>query len=198
MHNGHARVDPDGDGDCDACAEGDTDHDYWSADGQQIQPLPAGAGNFAPQRMTAELKSFDLKPMIREAVAAVLADSGGVDNSAWDASKAWHAGATSDDPAAFYKGICAGRKSGEPDQQSSWALPYKYAPSSPPNAAGVRNALARLDQTEGLTNAAEAKALLQRLMKRVNPDYDPDASVQTDISGIDLEQIRAALKGATE
>ena len=109
-----------------------------------------------------------------------------------------HNGATSDDPGAFFKGICAGRKSGDPDKQASWALPYKYTPSSPPNAAGVRNALARLDQTQGLTNHDEAKALLQRLMKRINPDYDPDASTNTTISGIDLEQIRAALKGATE
>jgi HK97 family phage prohead protease len=40
MHNGHPRIDPDGDGDCDACPEGDTDHDYWTAGGKQIKPLP--------------------------------------------------------------------------------------------------------------------------------------------------------------
>jgi ATP-dependent protease ClpP protease subunit len=195
-HNGHARVDPDGDGDCDACPEGDTDHDYFGADGSQVKALPGQAGNTAPYELTAELKSSDLGPLIRATMAALLADSGGVDNSAWDASKAWHAGATSDDPAAFYAGICAGQKAGDRTTQDAWALPYKYAPSSPPNAAGVKNALSRLPQTEGLTNEAEAKALLQRLMKRINPDYDPDASANTDLDGIDLDEIRSALKGA--
>lgn len=97
-----------------------------------------------------------------------------VDNSPWDASKAWAAGAASDDPAAFYNGICAGKKAGDPATQAAHALPYRYTPSSAPNAAGVKNALARLPQTEGLTNAGEAKALLQRLMKQINPDYEPD------------------------
>ena len=97
-----------------------------------------------------------------------------VDNSAWDASKAWKAGAASDDPAKFYAGICAGRKSGDPSVQGAWALPFKYSPSSPPNAAGVRNALARLPQTQGLTNAGQAKATLEKAMKAVSPDYEPD------------------------
>ena len=39
-HPGRPCVDPDGDGDCDATPQGDTDHDYWTADGQQIKPLP--------------------------------------------------------------------------------------------------------------------------------------------------------------
>ena len=100
-----------------------------------------------------------------------------VDNSEWNADKAWHAGAESDDPAAFYAGICAGRKEGDPDKQSSWALPYRYSPSSAPNAAAVKNALARLDQTEGLTNKDAAKSKLEGLMKKINPDYEPSASL---------------------
>ncbi len=39
-HGDHQRYDPDGDGDCDACPSGDTDHDYWDADGNQIRSLP--------------------------------------------------------------------------------------------------------------------------------------------------------------
>jgi HK97 family phage prohead protease len=39
-HPGRPCIDPDGDGDCDATPEGDTDHDYWTADGRQIKPLP--------------------------------------------------------------------------------------------------------------------------------------------------------------
>jgi ATP-dependent Clp endopeptidase proteolytic subunit ClpP len=108
------------------------------------------------------------------------------DNSPWDASKAWAAGAASDDPAAFYRGICAGRKSGDPATQGAWALPYKYAPSRPANAAGVRNALGRLPQTKGLTNEGEARATLERLMKQINPDWEP-----SDL--IDPELLSAAL-----
>jgi hypothetical protein len=202
-HGDHERFDPDGDGDCDACPEGDTDHDYWSEDGTQLKSVPG-------------------KPMgdsLREAIRAILVDEGllpgadgffrpanaDVDNSPWDASKAWHNGAESDDPAAFYAGICAGKKSGDKATRAAWALPYKYHPGDPVNAAGVKAALGRLPQTEGLTNAAEAKATLQAAMKKVNPDYEPEDHTgdrpgdhdENDLSGIDLEQIRAALKGAT-
>ncbi|HEX8868630.1 MAG TPA: hypothetical protein VF821_23425, partial [Lentzea sp.] len=34
------KYDPDGDGDDDSTPEGDTDHDYWTADGRQKKPLP--------------------------------------------------------------------------------------------------------------------------------------------------------------
>lgn len=118
-------------------------------------------------------------PAPAEPVAAASAGherAASVDNSAWDAAKAWANGAASDDPAAFYNGICAGKKAGDPKTQAAHALPYKYTPSSPPNAAGVKNALSRLPQTDGLTNASEAKATLQRLMKQVSPDYEPDDS----------------------
>jgi hypothetical protein len=90
-----------------------------------------------------------------------------VDTSAWNASKMWASGAASDNPGAFYKACCAGRKEGNPHNQASWALPYRYTPSSGPNAAGVRNALARINQTDGLTNKAEAQSLLEDLMKKV-------------------------------
>jgi hypothetical protein len=96
-----------------------------------------------------------------------------VDTSDWDADKAWHNGTESQDPAAFYAGICAGKKAGDKATQAAWALPYKYTPSSAPNADGVKAALGRLTQTQGLTNEADAKALLQRLMKQINPDYEP-------------------------
>jgi ATP-dependent Clp endopeptidase proteolytic subunit ClpP len=167
MHGDHKRVDPDGDGDCDACASGDTDHDYWTEDGQSKKPLPGHDAEGKPVPAAAGLADV---LRIRNA---------SVDESTWDASKAWAAGADSDDPAKFYGGICAGRKAGDPSTQAAWALPYKYSPSSAPNAAGVRNALARLDQTQGLTNKPEAEALLKRLMKQINPDYEPDDSIDS-------------------
>jgi len=201
-HGDHERWDPDGDGDCDACPEGDTDHDYWTAAGKQLKPVPGKPMPDAEDRLTLE----GIRAAIREEIAAAFRNAD-VDNSPWDASKAWHAGAESDDPAAFYAGICAGKKAGDKSTQDAWALPYKYSPSSPPNAAGVRNALSRLPQTQGLTNEAEAKATLQAAMKKVNPDWEPEDSAgdglrdsnETDVSGIDLEQIRtafSALKGA--
>lgn len=112
-----------------------------------------------------------------------------VDTSPWDASRAWKAGAASDDPAAYYKAICAGKKAGDPNNQSSWALPYRYSPSSAPNAAGVRNALSRLPQTEGLTNADQAKAKLQKLMKQVDPNYAPAESNRSEAdSGLNAKK----------
>lgn len=104
------------------------------------------------------------------ALGAVFA-AASVDQSDWDGPKAMSLAAKSSDPAATYKEICAGTKAGDPSKQDSWALPYRY-PGKPINAAGVRNALSRLPQTQGLTNEAAAKALLERLMKQVNPDHE--------------------------
>ncbi len=163
--------DPDNDGDNDATPAGDSDHDYWSADGKQLKAIPPDPDG---------KQGKPLAPSDKSPFPVLNAD---VDNSPWDASKAWHNGATADDPAAFYKGICAGRKAGDPDNQSSWALPYKYTPSSPPNAAGVRNALARLSSTEDLTNQAEAKSVLEKAMKAVNPDYEPDDQIDAELLG---------------
>jgi HK97 family phage major capsid protein len=160
---GTIRFDPDGDGDDDSTPGGDTDHDYWAADGTPLQPVPPCPA--APENRAA---------------SGVKAAS--VDGSDWDASKAWHNGAESGDPAAFYAGICAGKKAGDKSTQAAWALPYKYHPSDPPNAAGVKAALGRLPQADGLTNEAEAKALLQRLMKQVNPDYEPESSAAPAIA----------------
>lgn len=132
--------------------------------------------------------------------AAMRGIRGAVDNSPWDASKAWSAGAASDEPAVFYKGICAGEKSdGDPSTQGHWALPYKYSPDDPPNAAAVRNALARLPQTQGLANEAEAKKTLQAAMRQVNPDWEPEDSGDKSVFSQRLEQMRGAmppLKGA--
>jgi ATP-dependent protease ClpP protease subunit len=199
-HGDHERFDPDGDGDCDACPEGDTDHDYWTPAGEQIQDVP---GKPMPDAQDRVLTLDGIRAAIREELAPLAAFlNADVDNSAWDASRAWHAGAESDDPAAFYAGICAGKKAGDPATQDAWALPYKYSPSSPPNAAGVKAALGRLPQTDDLTNASEAKGLLQGLMKKINPDYEPSDHADggpgdhdgNDFSGTDLEQIRTAFK----
>lgn len=122
-------------------------------------------------------------------------NSSGVDESPWDAAKAWHNGTQASDPEAFYKGICAGRKTGDPTTQAAYALPYKYHPGDAPNAAGVRNALARLSQTQGLTNEAEAKATLEAAMKKINPDYSPGD--HTDASLLSAVLV-SALRGGVQ
>ena len=202
-HGDHERFDPDGDGDCDACPEGDTDHDYWTAAGKQLKSVPG-----KPMEDRAALLA-EIRAVVREELAGLATFLGAaVDNSEWDASKAWHNGTQADDPEAFYRGICAGEKtSGDPATQAHWALPYKYTPASPPNAAGVRNALARLDSTQDLKDPEGSRKKLQGLMKQINPDYEPEDSAgdgpadktEDDPSGTDLEQIRtafSALKGA--
>lgn len=90
-----------------------------------------------------------------------------VDFSPWNGPAVMSAGAKSDNPTSFYKAVCAGTRSGDPALQSSWALPYKKTPASGPNADGVRNALARLPQTQGLTNKAEAQSKLEAALKEV-------------------------------
>ena len=97
-----------------------------------------------------------------------------VDDSAWDGSAALSSCAKSDTSATCYAAICAGRKSGDAEKQSSWALPHHKHPGDAPNAAGVRNALARIDQTEGLTNKAAAQAHLEAHQKAIDADGDDE------------------------
>lgn len=174
--DGKPRFDPDGDGDDDGTPEGDTDNDYFDADGKQIKEIPPMPGT--------------KKPAAKAEPVIVNADS---DTSAWDAGKAWSNGAASDNPEAFYRAICAGEKSaGDPGTQAHWALPYRYTPDSPPNEAGVRNALARLSQTEGLKNAEAAKSKLEGLMRKINPDYKPGDTLDTQLLS---QALVNALKG---
>lgn len=204
--DGKVRFDPDGDGDDDSTPEGDTDHDYFDADGKEIKPIPPCP---VARDSLAGMTFAGLREALRPVVRGWLADAGlipgpggfirgAVDNSDWDGDKAMANGNASDDPAKFYAGICAGRKAGDASVQSSWALPYKYHPGDAPNAAGVRNALARLPQTQDLANEAEARKTLQAAMKQVHPDWEPEDSTDKDISAAHaLERYRAALKGAS-
>lgn len=153
---GDPSVDPDLDDDDDTTPEGDTDHDVFPA-------------------KTKKAKG-------KKAKKAAVTNEDGVDESPWDASKAMAAGSQADNPAAFFRAICAGEKTvGEPDTQAHWALPYRYTPDSPPNAAGVRNAMARLSQTHDLKDPAGVKSKLEGLMKKVNPDYEPANHIDTQL-----------------
>jgi ATP-dependent protease ClpP protease subunit len=61
-HPGQPCWDPDGDGDCDATPEGDTDHDYWAPDGTQKKPVP---GKPMEDALTAQIRA-----VFREELAA--------------------------------------------------------------------------------------------------------------------------------
>lgn len=109
-----------------------------------------------------------------------------IDNSAWDGPAAMSAASKSADPAASLNAICAGKKAGDPKTEAAHALPYRKTPTSPPNAGGVRDALSRLSQCEGLTNSAEAKSLLEGHMKEIQ------AAATKAASPLDIRAMRSA------
>ncbi len=70
MHGDHIRWDPDGDGDCDACPEGDTDHDHWAADGTQLKSVPGKKKNKAHKKLyDAKYKQADRDRMAKSGEA---------------------------------------------------------------------------------------------------------------------------------
>ena len=84
-----------------------------------------------------------------------------VDNGAWDGNAAMNVCTT----AADYNKICAGKTDGDPALRSSHKLPHHYLAKAPvPNADGVRAALQRFGQTQGLTNGEEARRHLEAHM----------------------------------
>ena len=195
--DGKTRFDPDGDGDDDSTPEGDTDHDYFDEDGNQVKEIPpcpgmSGPGATGHGKGSGSGATASATASSTAAAGKARAAKPKVDDTAWDADKAWHNGASAPDPAAFYAAICAGKRSGDPDTQDAWALPYRYTPDSPPNAAGVRAALGRLSSTQGLINKDEAQSKLQKLMKKINPDYE------SDTNAIDAGLLSAVFGGALE
>jgi ATP-dependent protease ClpP protease subunit len=175
-HDHHAKWDPDGDGDDDSTVAGDTDHSHHDDSGRQIKSTPG-------RPINARFEVIDIM-------------NASVDNSPWDAGKAMSAAANSDSPAGFYSAICAGKRGGDTSTQAAWALPHHYRPGSAPNAAGVRNALARISQTQGLTNKDAAQAHLEAHMRAINPDWDPSGSAGNPfgLSDEDIEKFAKSLK----
>src|SRR6266508_1873201 len=113
--------------------------------------------------------SYVARPMNPK--ATIVAVKASVDNGPWDGSAAM----ASCDTASCFESICAGRREGDPDLRSTWALPHHDRSGAPPNAAAVRNSLARFDQTEGLVNRDAARAHLEAHMRQINPDYEASA-----------------------
>ncbi len=110
-----------------------------------------------------------------------------VDTSSWDGSRALSACSDASD----YREICAGERSvGEPDQRQHWALPHHYLGRGP-NADGVRAALQRLPQTQGLTNRDAARNHLERHMAEINPERgraEPPREIVRTLPGLELAE----------
>jgi len=101
-----------------------------------------------------------------------------VDNSSWDGNRAM----TQCSSAADYSKVCAGTKAGDPALRSSHALPHHYLAQAPtPNAAGTRAALQRFSQTQGLTNAGEARRHLEAHMASIEAAQASAAIPATDL-----------------
>lgn len=149
---------------------------------------PAPEAGSEQDAAVATLIAAGYDPDALQLAARQAATRGDVDTSPWDAAKALHNAAQADDPEAFYAGICAGKRTGDPSKQGAWALPYRYHPSDPPNADGVRAALAWLSSTRGLINKDEARATLEDLMKTINPDYEPDDRIDPGLLSAVLSQ----------
>jgi len=98
-----------------------------------------------------------------------------IDNGSWDGGAAMSSCAKSSTPASCYGAICAGKRAGDSSKQDAWALPHHARPGAPANASGVRNALGRLPQTQGLINRAAAEAHLQAHMKQIQAASKPPA-----------------------
>lgn len=94
------------------------------------------------------------------------------DQSAWEPIKAIRRAEKAEDPEAYFRAICAGRKAGDPTLASSWCLPYRMSPKSEPSEDGVRLALAQLAMEKDLTNGPEARKFLTDLMNKIDPGFD--------------------------
>lgn len=170
----------------DHAAHGDGDHD----DGMHGGDGPHSHNN------DADHNHPDQHPHGGHSNGAQNRVSNSVDNSTWDAGRAMSAAASSDDPAAAYKAICAGKRAGDADNRETWALPHHYKPGGPANANGVKNALARLSSTDGLINSDAAKSHLEAHMREINPDWKPDNSLYNPfgLSDEDLEKFARSIR----
>jgi phage head maturation protease len=101
-----------------------------------------------------------------------------IDNESWDGAAAMSYATNADDPAAAYAAICAGRRDGDPALQSTWALPHHRQPDFGPNADGVRNALSREPQTDGIDHD-KAHSHLQDHMDEIHAAENRTEDVRT-------------------
>jgi len=153
--------------------------DAGLADTVQGGPEPA------PVRATWDLSIFARAPV----------SNASADESAWDAARAWANGAAADDPAAFYNGICAGKKAGDPATQDAHALPHHYHPGDARRRHGVSAALGRIGSTQDLTNEAAARSHLESHQSAMGSGGSPDDSADLSwLDQLDIEAFKEAMK----
>ena len=154
MRDGKWCFDPDNDGDDDSSAATDKDHDYWSADGKQLKaipPDPTGKGG----------KPLPGRPLPKGTTAGSAGRRPEGSERAWNGPAAMSKALHASDPAKAFSSICAGKRDGDPKLEATWALPHHDSPGGPPNPDGVRAALGRFGQTQGLTNKSAAQSHLE-------------------------------------
>jgi ATP-dependent protease ClpP protease subunit len=167
----NAACDPDGDGDDDSTPEGDTDHDYWDADGNQIQDLP---GRPMPKKGT-----------LTEQIRAIVREELGIR----DAGK--------------YKQDDRDRmaKSGQAMPDGSYPIADEEDLDNAIHAVG-RGGADHDAIRRHIIKRAKALGLSEKIPDNWNADgslQDPGNHATTSVSGVlTPEQIRAALRGATE
>jgi hypothetical protein len=84
------------------------------------------------------------------------------------------------------------------DQKASYKFPHHTGKGSPANLAAVRNGLARLSGADiPDADRAGVEAHLRAHLADGHGENAADNAADLDLSGIDLEQIRSALRGAT-
>jgi phage head maturation protease len=105
-----------------------------------------------------------------------------IDNTEWDGPAAMSRAAASDDPAAAYAAICAGRREGDPAVQSTWALPHHRESGMGPNANGIRACEAVMGGArggvEGLTNREAAQRHIDAHMAEIQAAMGEEASAE--------------------
>jgi phage head maturation protease len=108
-----------------------------------------------------------------------------VDTSPFNGGAAYKACSSASD----YASVCAGRRAGDPSLRSTWALPHHQSPGSPPNKAGVDNALSRLPQTQGLINKAAAKKHLDNHKAQWASPRSLEAKDMTEVRALPTENL---------
>lgn len=164
---------------------GDANHQHAHApmapgdDGSQDSAAAAVRAHFGltPQQVR------DMDPAQMAVLAATITAAHGspqaadVDTSPWDGNAAMTEASGASDPAAAFRSICAGEhNAGGPSQRQHWALPHHKHQGSAPNAAGVRNCLSRLPQTQDLKDIQAAQDHLEAHMRAINPDWEPSSA----------------------
>lgn len=114
----------------------------------------------------------------------------------WDGDAAMKRASNAKNPASAFSKICAGRRAGDKSQRGTWALPHHDSPDAGPNPDGVKAALGRWNQTQGLENKEAALKHLQAHMRQINPDWKPDDHMDVEqYTDEDVQKFLTALRG---